>query len=61
VVKATIYARMDRLAGIVCFEKKKDTNQVLNEWSRNIVDVLDLLVKTNHLINKEEMVYRINS
>jgi 26S proteasome regulatory subunit N5 len=52
---------MDRLAGIVSFEAKKNTNEVLNEWSRTIVDVLDLLVKTNHLINKEEMVQKIQS
>ncbi|KAI8895403.1 hypothetical protein BC833DRAFT_623051 [Globomyces pollinis-pini] len=59
VVKKTIYARIDRLAGIVNFEAKKDANSVLNEWSNTIHSLLDLIVKTNHLIAKEEMVHSI--
>ncbi|KAJ3320022.1 26S proteasome non-ATPase regulatory subunit 12 [Boothiomyces sp. JEL0866] len=59
VVKKTIYARVDRISGIVTFEKKKDANTVLNEWSSTIHSLLDLIVKTNHLIMKEEMVHTI--
>ncbi|KAJ3270195.1 26S proteasome non-ATPase regulatory subunit 12 [Terramyces sp. JEL0728] len=59
VVKKTIYARVDRISGIVSFEKKKDANTVLNEWSSTIHTLLDLIVKTNHLIMKEEMVHTI--
>jgi 26S proteasome regulatory subunit N5 len=59
VVKKTVYARLDRLSGIVNFEAKKDANVVLNEWSSTVHSLLDLIVKTNHLITKEEMVHSI--
>ena len=59
VVNKTIYARIDRLAGIVSFVPRKDPNTILNEWSQNINSLLDLIVKTNHLIAKEEMVNSI--
>jgi 26S proteasome regulatory subunit N5 len=59
VVKKTVYARLDRLSGIVNFEAKKDANFVLNEWSSTVHSLLDLIVKTNHLITKEEMVHTI--
>jgi len=32
--------------------------QMLNEWSHNISDLLGLVMKTTHLINKEEMVHK---
>jgi 26S proteasome regulatory subunit N5 len=56
VVNKTIFARLDRLSGIVTFEAKKDANTVLNEWSNTVHSLLDLIVKTNHLITKEEMI-----
>ncbi|KAJ3145529.1 26S proteasome non-ATPase regulatory subunit 12 [Geranomyces variabilis] len=56
VVKKTIWARIDRPAGVVEFHKKRDANSTLNEWSTNITSLLDLIVKTTHLITKEEMV-----
>jgi 26S proteasome regulatory subunit N5 len=31
---------------------------MLNEWSHNISDLLGLVMKTTHLINKEEMVHK---
>ncbi|KAI8805251.1 PCI domain-containing protein [Cladochytrium replicatum] len=59
VVSKTIYARIDRPAEIVSFVPRKDANTVLNEWSRDINDLLELIVKTTHLITKEEMVHGI--
>ncbi|KAJ3022751.1 26S proteasome non-ATPase regulatory subunit 12 [Thoreauomyces humboldtii] len=56
VVKKTIWARIDRPAGIVSFQARKDPNTALNEWSTNISSLLELIVKTTHLITKEEMV-----
>ncbi|KAI9105969.1 PCI domain-containing protein [Phlyctochytrium arcticum] len=74
VVSKTIWARMDRPAGVVTFQHRKDPNTVLNDWSTNINSLLDLyvcekresnssftnfrcrIVKTTHLITKEEMV-----
>ncbi|KAJ3181132.1 26S proteasome non-ATPase regulatory subunit 12 [Gaertneriomyces sp. JEL0708] len=56
VVNKTVQARIDRPAGIVSFKQKANPNTVLNEWSTNINSLLDLIVKTTHLITKEEMV-----
>ena len=53
VVSKTIYARVDRPAGIVSFQVKKDANQVLNDWSSDINSLLNLVEKTCHLISKE--------
>ncbi|RKO94070.1 hypothetical protein BDK51DRAFT_19523 [Blyttiomyces helicus] len=59
VVNKTIYAKIDRPAGIITFVARKDPNAILNEWSTNINSLLELIVKTTHLITKEEMVHDI--
>lgn len=59
VQKANIYARMDRPAGLVSFIKRQDPNDVLNEWRGNVNKLLDLVESTTHLINRENMVYKI--
>lgn len=53
VVSKTIYARIDRSAGIINFQTKKDANEVLNTWSNDINSLLNLIEKTCHLISKE--------
>lgn len=53
VVSKTIYARIDRPAGVVSFQVKKDANQILNGWSNDINTLLNLVEKTCHLISKE--------
>lgn len=55
VVSKTIWARIDRPVGIVNFEQKRDANGLLNEWSKDVKDVLELIAKTGHYIAKEEM------
>ena len=57
-MKGTIEAKTDRLEGIVCFSQTKDPNDLLNEWSHNLNDLMQLVSKTTHLINKEEMVHK---
>lgn len=59
VVNKTIFARMDRPAGIITFTKPQNPTVILNEWSNSIHSLLDLIVKTNHLITKEEMVHSL--
>ena len=59
VTSKTIYARIDRPAQIVSFEKKSDADEVLNEWSGNMKSLLGLLERIDHLITKEEMMARI--
>jgi len=58
VVNKTVEAKIDRLEGIVSFRRPKDPNDVLNEWSHNINQLMSLVGKTTHLITKEEMVHR---
>jgi 26S proteasome regulatory subunit N5 len=52
VTSGAIYARIDRPAKTISFEKAKDANDVLNEWSGNIHDLLGLCEKLGHLITK---------
>ncbi|PSK34887.1 26S proteasome regulatory subunit rpn5 [Elsinoe australis] len=60
VVNKTIYAKIDRPARLVSFEKKRDADEVLNEWSGNMKSLLGLLERIDHLITKEEMMARIS-
>nr|ODO01026.1 26S proteasome regulatory subunit N5 [Cryptococcus depauperatus CBS 7855] len=53
VTDKSIYARIDRPAGIIDFRKKKDSNGVLNEWSGDLSKMLELVEKTSHLVSKE--------
>lgn len=59
VVSKTIHAKIDRPARIVSFEKKRDADDVLNEWSGDMKSLLGLLERVDHLITKEEMMARI--
>lgn len=52
VTSGAIYARVDRPAKTVSFSKSKDANDVLNEWSGNIHNLLGLCEKLGHLITK---------
>ncbi|KAF4548607.1 26S proteasome regulatory subunit rpn502-like protein [Elsinoe fawcettii] len=61
VVNKTIYAKIDRPARLVSFEKKRDADEVLNEWSGNMKSLLGLLERIDHLITKEEMMARITA
>ncbi|KAI9631974.1 uncharacterized protein MKK02DRAFT_21179 [Dioszegia hungarica] len=53
VTDKTIFARIDRPAGIVTFKKKRDANDVLNVWSTDIGKMLGLVEKASHLVSKE--------
>lgn len=57
VVNKTIWAKVDRLDGIINFSAHKHPNETLNDWSRNLNNLMTLVGKANHLINKEEMNY----
>ncbi|CAG2112556.1 unnamed protein product [Medioppia subpectinata] len=58
VVSKTIWAKVDRSVSVVNFAAQKDPNQVLNDWSRDLNSLMQLVGKTNHLINKEEMIHQ---
>jgi 26S proteasome regulatory subunit N5 len=59
VVKKTIYAKIDRVDGIVSFVPRQDCDEVIDKWSKNVGTLLDLISTTNHLIAKEEMIQSI--
>lgn len=58
VVAGCVAAKTDRLEGIIDFSQQLDPLENLNEWSRNTNKLMDLVMKTTHLINKEEMVHK---
>jgi len=50
-------AKIDRCVGTVAFAKKRSPALVLNDWATDISSMLQLVDKTCHLINKENMMY----
>ncbi|CAH8660683.1 unnamed protein product [Heterobilharzia americana] len=59
VVNKTVYAKIDRLEGVVHFTSKKLPTEVLNDWSYNARNLMALINQTTHLINKERMVHGV--
>lgn len=59
VCKKTVYARIDRPARMVSFETKRGPDEVLDEWSSSMKGLLGLLERVGHLMQKEEMMARI--
>lgn len=59
VVSGAVSAKTDRLEGIIDFSQQdQDPLENLNVWSNNTNKLMDLVMKTTHLINKEEMVHK---
>lgn len=59
VTKKTVYARIDRPARVVSFEAKRGPDEVLDEWSGSMKSLLGLLERVGHLMQREEMMARI--
>lgn len=59
VTKKTVYARIDRPARVVSFEVRRGPDEVLDEWSSSMKGLLGLLERVGHLIQREEMMARI--
>ncbi|GAA5937397.1 hypothetical protein JCM10213_007222 [Rhodosporidiobolus nylandii] len=57
VTSKTVYAKIDRPAGIVSFVKPKKGDEVLNEWSSDVGKLMSLIEKSCHLIAKEHAVH----
>ena len=47
-----IFAKMDRPAGVVVFERPRPATAVLTDWARDLDEVLSLIDKTTHIIGK---------
>lgn len=59
--QGTIFAKINRPAKIVSFAKPKDSNELLNEWSNNVDELLAHIETIGHLITKEEMMNGIKA
>ncbi|KAH7427329.1 hypothetical protein KP509_10G039600 [Ceratopteris richardii] len=59
VVSKAFIAKVDRPAGIVSFQIRKDSNETLNSWATSIERLLDLVEKSCHQIHRETMVHRV--
>ncbi|PWN52613.1 putative RPN5-26S proteasome regulatory subunit [Violaceomyces palustris] len=58
VSSGTVYAKMDRPAGVVNFEAKKSNTDILNAWSSDMQKLLATVEKVTHLVEKEWAVHR---
>jgi len=52
-----IFARVDRLEGVIRFRAKETSNDILNEWKSSIDKLLDLVDSTCHQVNKEMVIH----
>ena len=52
-----IFARIDRLSGIIRFKEKETANSMLNDWRSNIEELLELVDNTTHQIDKEQVIH----
>uniref|UniRef100_A0A2K6F4L0 PCI domain-containing protein n=1 Tax=Propithecus coquereli TaxID=379532 RepID=A0A2K6F4L0_PROCO len=57
--RMTIFAKVDRLAGIINFQRPKDQNNLLNDWSQKLNSLMSLVNKTTQLTAKEEMIHNL--
>lgn len=49
----SVYAKIDRPNDIIRFTATKSPDAILTAWSNDISELLTLVEKTTHLINKE--------
>lgn len=57
VTNGTLYAKMDRVDGLVVFEARKNTSEVMASWNDGVTCTVNLLDKASHLITKERMLH----
>jgi 26S proteasome regulatory subunit N5 len=58
VVDKSVQAKIDRPSGVVEFSVAKSVNEVLNEWSFGLNDLMKLVNNTTHLLNKQNIFYK---
>uniref|UniRef100_A0A7S2RAT1 PCI domain-containing protein n=1 Tax=Rhizochromulina marina TaxID=1034831 RepID=A0A7S2RAT1_9STRA len=59
VSQGALYAKIDRPAGIASFKSRATAEETLSEWSSDIGQLLSLVERTCHLINKENMLHKV--
>merc|ERR1712137_315739 len=58
VVNGSVFARIDRPAGVIDFTKPSAPVDTLNDWKDNVSQLLNLIEKTCHLVQRENMVHQ---
>jgi len=59
VVNGRIAAKINRLAGVVTINKRKQfTNEKLNSWNHDLRTTLDKIEQTCHLIDREKVIHQ---
>ncbi|GFE55210.1 26S proteasome subunit [Babesia ovis] len=53
----TIHAKIDRPAGLVRFGERKDSDTLLNAWSKDIATLMGLVDQCSRLVQKEKMIH----
>eukprot|EP01084_Bolivina_argentea_P226032 381877_1 len=53
-----IFARINRLDGIIRFKQKETSNKILNAWKSDTDKLLDLVDLTCHQIHKEMVIHK---
>lgn len=56
-----IYAKVNRPAKVVNFERPKHSSELLNEWSENVDQLLEHIETIGHLITKEEILHGLKA
>lgn len=59
VSEGALYARIDRPANQVSFAPTKIAEETLSDWAADISELLRLVERTTHLINKEQMLHKV--
>jgi 26S proteasome regulatory subunit N5 len=59
VTTKALVAKVDRPAGIINFQARKDSHEVLNTWAVSIEKLLELVEKSCHQIHKESMLHKV--
>ena len=56
-----LYAKIDRPAGIVVWNAPQAADETVSEYAEDIKELLRLVEKTTHLIDKENMMTKIGA
>ena len=58
VTEKELFARINRMDGIIRFRRKQTANEMLNEWKADTDKLLDLVDLTCHQIHKEMVIHK---
>lgn len=54
-----LYAKIDRLDGVISFERKKSAAEEVEEWNSTVAHMMGLVDRISHFIVKERMVHAV--